>query len=73
MIKVISYGISGTTTTPTTTKTAVTPMKMYQLKQKFMRKFYKAQNMMADLGGLLKGVLMLATILNFYFSEKNYA
>lgn len=50
----------------------VISLNMYQLKQKFMRKFYKAQNMMADLGGLLKGVLMLATILNFYFSEKLY-
>lgn len=50
----------------------VISLNMHQLKQKFMRKFYKAQNMVADLGGLLKCVLMLGSILNYYFSEKLY-
>jgi hypothetical protein len=50
----------------------VISLNMYQLKQKFYRKYYKAQNMIADLGGLLKGILMLATLINFYFSDKLY-
>jgi hypothetical protein len=38
--------------------------------QKIYRKYYKFQNMLADVGGLIKGLIALAIIFNNFFSEK---
>jgi hypothetical protein len=41
-------------------------------KQSITRRYYKVQNMLADLGGLLKALITIAFHLNFYFSDKTY-
>ena len=51
----------------------VVSLNMYALKQNYVRKYYKAQNMIADLGGMMKGIIMLATFLNIYMSEVLYS
>jgi hypothetical protein len=50
---------------------SVVSLNMWTLKQIYKKSYYKAQNMLADLGGLFKGIISLATILNYYFSDKN--
>jgi hypothetical protein len=42
----------------------------YPLKQTFKRKYYKIQNMMADAGGIVSGLLSIAKII-YYFSGWN--
>jgi hypothetical protein len=44
----------------------------YTSVQKYFRKYYKAQNMIADLGGIIKSILVLAMLLNYYFEQKYY-
>jgi hypothetical protein len=51
---------------------AVISFNMYNLKQKFQKTYYKCQNMLADLGGLFKGILVIASLMNYYFSQKLY-
>jgi hypothetical protein len=51
---------------------AVISLNMHPMKKVYQRKYYKAQNMIADLGGLFKGILLLAAIINYYFSERLY-
>jgi hypothetical protein len=60
-------------TTPTVEGSfMVVSLNMFQLKQKIIKKYYKAQDMISDLGGILKGVLLLSNLLSFYFTEKSY-
>lgn len=49
----------------------VVSFNMWTLKQIYIKSYYKGQNMLADLGGLFKGIISLATIINYYFSDKN--
>jgi hypothetical protein len=42
------------------------------LKQNISKKYYKFQNMLADLGGLLKGVISIAVFINWYFCNKHF-
>ena len=49
---------------------AVISLNMHILKQIYLRKFYKVQNMIVDLGGLIKGIILMATILNLYTRDK---
>jgi hypothetical protein len=42
------------------------------LKQSINRKYYKVQNMLADLGGLLKALITIAFNINLYFSDKTF-
>jgi hypothetical protein len=51
---------------------AVVSFNMHSLKQKFQKNYYKCQNMLADLGGLFKGILVIAGLMNYYFSQKLY-
>jgi hypothetical protein len=51
---------------------AAVSLNMHTSKTKFRRNYYKGQNMLADLGGLLKGIITLATLINYYFTDKNY-
>jgi hypothetical protein len=58
-------------TTPTVPGTfAVISLNMFTLKQTYLRRYYKAQNMIADLGGLIKGIIMIAVIMNYYVRDK---
>jgi hypothetical protein len=43
---------------------------MDNLKKKFVRKYYKAQNMISDLGGIKKGFILISGILNYFIKEK---
>jgi hypothetical protein len=45
---------------------------MHVLKQIIKKNYYKFQNMIADIGGLLKAVLTILTFFNNYFSDKLY-
>jgi hypothetical protein len=45
---------------------------MYILKQNITKRYYKFQNMLADLGGLLKGVISIAVFINWYFCNKQF-
>jgi hypothetical protein len=45
---------------------------MHILKQNIKKNYYKFQNMLADLGGLYKAVLTIATFFNSYFSDRFY-
>jgi hypothetical protein len=36
------------------------------------KRYYKFQNMLADLGGLLKGLMSIATFINYYFCNDLY-
>ena len=38
----------------------------------YNRKYYKCQNFLADLGGIIKGLLLIGTFLNFLISEEFY-
>lgn len=42
------------------------------LKKLYNRRYYKAQNMIADLGGIIKGILTIGYVLNFLVSEYLY-
>jgi hypothetical protein len=43
---------------------------MHPMKKNVKKNYYKFQNMLADLGGLFKGVLTIASVINMYFSDK---
>lgn len=45
---------------------------MSSLKQIYNRKYYKLQNMLADLGGLVKALIMILLNLNLYFSNQTF-
>lgn len=45
---------------------------MGSIKQKYSRKYYKLQNMLADLGGLVKALLTITLNINLYFSRKSF-
>jgi len=47
-------------------------LNMYPMKKNFKKNYYKFQNMLADLGGLLKGIHTIAAFINLYFSNKLY-
>lgn len=47
-------------------------MNMHPMKKNFKKTYYKFQNMVADMGGLMKGILTVAGFINLYFSEKLY-
>lgn len=51
---------------------AVVSFNMNVLKKVITRRYYKFQNMLADLGGLLKGCISIAVIINWYFCNKQY-
>jgi hypothetical protein len=41
-------------------------------KQKIYRKYYKLQNMIADLGGIIKALLLAASVINYIFCKWTY-
>ena len=41
-------------------------------KQVYYRRYYKVQNCIADLGGILKGILLIASGINYFFSSRYY-
>jgi hypothetical protein len=43
---------------------------MGYFKQTIKRRYYKFQNMLADLGGLLRGIITIALYINLFLSEK---
>jgi hypothetical protein len=45
---------------------------MHSMKKNVKKNYYKFQNMLADLGGLMKGILTVAGVINMYFSDKLY-
>jgi len=45
---------------------------MGSIKQVYNRKYYKLQNMLADLGGLVKALITITLNLNLYFSNKTF-
>jgi hypothetical protein len=45
---------------------------MASLRQNIKKNYYKLQNMLADLGGLFKALITIATYINYYFCEKLY-
>lgn len=51
---------------------AVASFYSYTLKQIYIKKYYKVQNMMADLGGILKSFLLISYLINYYFCNKLY-
>jgi hypothetical protein len=51
---------------------AAVSFNMYILKQNITKRYYKFQNMLADMGGLLKGVISIAIFLNWYFCNKQF-
>jgi hypothetical protein len=42
------------------------------LKQKITKRYYKFQNMLADMGGLLKGLVSISSFFNWYFCNKQF-
>ena len=44
----------------------------YIRKQVFYRRYYKAQNMIADVGGIIKAILLMATLINKVLDERLY-
>jgi hypothetical protein len=44
----------------------------YPLKQNFKRTYYKGQNMIADSGGIIKGLILIAKFLYFFSSTNLY-
>jgi hypothetical protein len=42
------------------------------MKKVIQKKYYKFQNMLADLGGLLKGVITIASLINTYLCDRVY-
>lgn len=38
----------------------------------YFRKYYKGQNFLADMGGIIKGLLIIGTFINFLISEEFY-
>ena len=38
----------------------------------YFRKYYKGQNFLADMGGIIKGLLLIGTFLNYLISEEFY-
>jgi hypothetical protein len=42
------------------------------MKQSFYRKYYKLQNCIADLGGVIKGIIIICHAINYFFSGKYY-
>jgi hypothetical protein len=65
-----SVDLRTTTTIPGSFAAASFYQNGYKLK--FKRTYYKGQNMLADAGGLFKGILTLATVLNIYFCETSF-
>jgi hypothetical protein len=67
-----------TTSTDIRTKTTVpgsfgaVSLNMYGMRMNYNKSYYKAQNMLADMGGILKGLISLAAVLNYYTSMKLY-
>jgi hypothetical protein len=51
---------------------AAVSFNMYILKQNITKRYYKFQNMLADMGGLLKGVISIAVFINWYFCNKQF-
>jgi hypothetical protein len=45
---------------------------MGSIKQIYNRKYYKLQNMLADLGGLMKALITITLNINLYFSNKTF-
>lgn len=45
---------------------------MGTIKQIYNRKYYKLQNMLADLGGLIKALITITLNINLYFSNKTF-
>jgi hypothetical protein len=43
-----------------------------EIKDIFYRKYYKLQNLLAEVGGLVKSFFMIAMILNFFHNESSY-
>ncbi len=51
---------------------SVVSLNNYPLKQIFKRRYYKVQNMMADLGGIIKGLIIIAKIFYFFSGWNMY-
>ncbi len=51
---------------------AAVSLNMNSMKTNYSKFFYKCQNMIADVGGLLKALVSLAGIINHYFSSNLY-
>lgn len=45
---------------------------MGSFRQEYTRKYYKFQNMLADLGGILKGCVSIAMVINWIFCNRAY-
>ena len=43
-----------------------------ELHDKYVRKYRKLQNVLADIGGFTKGVTLIATLFNSFFSQSFY-
>jgi len=65
---IYSTDLRVTTLIPNTFGTVT--LTMDRLKKKFYRKYYKAQNMIADLGGVIKGFVLISSLI-YYFIKEN--
>jgi hypothetical protein len=45
---------------------------MDSLKKKFIRRYYKAQNMIADVGGIIKGFILISSFFYYFFKENMF-
>jgi hypothetical protein len=65
---IYSTDLRGQTIIPNTFATVT--ITMDRLKKKFVRKYYKVQNMIADLGGVVKGFILISSLINYFIREK---
>jgi hypothetical protein len=64
---IYSTDLRVTTVVPNTFGTVF--LTMDRLKKKVFRKYYKAQNMIADLGGVIKGLVLISSLIYYYIKE----